>query len=231
MSAGGNVVVRRALLLGGWAAFIGAGAALFGVWGAVGGAVAPFALLLAYAVVSYYGGALVRGPSRPVGDLAVRLEKTAVFFRWSADDATLPLGVLAYLDKEIWRWAAVPATARPGLDLAKKARAIAEARLSGGAEPSEPPPAQPGEATEIAIRVKRNRSGIGYSFTSSIGGPAETRDVAALSLLRYALAQPRGEQVAHATIALAGAYEAGETGLSKAYRRALAALEASAVRG
>ena len=195
---------------------VAAGAWSLGLWGGIGGLLAPVAAFFLYAVGSYYGGMLIRGKAQPIGDLSVDLDAGAkrVTFAWSGDDATLPLGLLAHLDLGIWTWAATPHLAKPGLWIAAAARECAEIALKGKPVPISDWIATQGAARERAVMVVRDRLGVGYGYTSSIGGPKpsneETREMQ-LALIDHGLARPDGAAFARAVVAIADYYQKGGT--------------------
>jgi hypothetical protein len=215
------VALRVGGALAVWGGLIAVGAWFLGLWGGIGGLLAPVAAFFLYAVGSYYGGMLVRGTAQPIGDLSVDLDAEArlVTFAWSGDDATLPLGLLAHLDLGIWTWAASPHLAKPGLWIAAAARECAEIALKGKPVAISEWTAMQGPARERAVMVVRDRLGVGYGFASSIGGPKPSNEEARemqLALIDLGLTRPDGKAFARAVVAIADYYQKGGTERGKA---------------
>lgn len=201
-----SVVLRNRIIgVAVLAAVIGVGYALGG-W--VGIAVALGALVavpLLAVVVWHYGRPLVAGPSRNVGSVAVRLdpeERRAIVHSTFADEDR-PIAALAYADRTLLYWSLGWRLGAAGTSLLASLQALA-----ARSEPSDAAGAwtlEHGEGGERWIIVSKDRLGMGYSFTGTIGGhrpSPEDVNAACVAFVRDALAADREGRLAEALGAL-----------------------------
>jgi hypothetical protein len=209
-----KIALRVAGALAVWGGMVGLGARLGGLWGALGGLAAPIVLFLAYAMITYYGGKLLSGKGRPVGELLVGIdaEQRCARFHWTGEDPALPLGLLAHLDRKVWECGTRPPFGHHGLALLRAARAAAEARLQGGPAPANDWTACPGKPGDPSVSLVHDRLGIAYSTHHTVGGSGQSiaeERAGTLALLALGLARPEGERFASAVIDIVTRYEKG----------------------
>jgi hypothetical protein len=191
----GTLVKRWLLIIAVGIVLFGGGWWLAGGWGIAGA--------IALLVVTFFGYALLppllAGEMQPLGELFISADPGArlVRFRSTAGDAQLAAALLAQLDRWVFRHELGPSPNNRQRQLLAAVRT----RLASPGDVGELGwRAEPGEAKESLIKVGRNRLGLTYTFTSSIGGPAPAGDEpeVCLALLAHGLQRPDGERLAAA---------------------------------
>jgi hypothetical protein len=201
--SGGQMAFRWALLLAGLAVLFGGGYWLAGGWGILGA--------VGLLVVAFFGYALlppvIRGRAIALGDLRVKVEppERRVFYRATVAPEMLPATILAEVDRRLLRGSLGGGRLAQSTELLlAEVRRLATERKADRAVPETAWQALPGEANQILLTLARDRLGLTYSFTSSIGGKPtdpEEEEAVTLALVGAGLRGPEGARLATALLA------------------------------
>jgi hypothetical protein len=194
-----TLVMRWLMILAGAIVLFGGGWWLAGGWGIAGAAALPVVAFFGYALL----GPVVAGATQPLGELFIAVDEGArvVRFRSTLEEARLPAALLAQLDRWVFRHELGPSPNPRQKQLLAAVRAkLTEPEPEPEPEPEKDWRAEPGEAKESLVKLGRNRLGLTYTFSGSIGGPAPAGDQAevCLALLGYGLKRPDGQRLAGA---------------------------------
>jgi hypothetical protein len=201
----GQLLLRRLLVFGAPVVLIGLGWWLAGGWGIVAAIVLPIVAFFGYALL----GPVLRGKMVSIGTLSVDVDAAArrVRFASTAPDAQLALGLLAQLDRWMFRMSVGSRLNAGQTRMLIQVRALAEAQARGGLAEGEWQ-AEVGAARRELIRFGRDRLGLTYHFISSIGGDhSGDEPEVCLALVRFGLGREDGAQLAQALLSYCAATE------------------------